>query len=37
LSLRELENLSDESLEFEEMDNLADWFDPKKMPAAKTV
>ena len=37
LSLRELENLSDESSKFEQMEQLSDWFDPKKMPAAKTV
>ncbi|MCY7367407.1 MAG: DUF4351 domain-containing protein [Chamaesiphon sp.] len=37
LGLRELENLSDESLNFEKMENLADWFNPKKMPATKTV
>ncbi len=37
LSLRELENLSDEALEFERMENLKYWFDPKKKPAAEAV
>ena len=37
LSLRELENLSDEVLNFEQMDNLKDWLDPKKSPSAEAI
>ncbi len=37
LSLRKLEDLNDELLEFQNMDNLKDWFAPKETPAAKVV
>ncbi len=34
LSLRQLEELSDDSANFKEMNNLSDWLDPKKMVAS---
>ena len=37
LSLRELENLSDESLKFEKMDNLIKWFNPRETQSAKVL
>jgi MFS transporter, PAT family, beta-lactamase induction signal transducer AmpG len=37
LSLRELENLSDESLKFEKMDNLIEWFNPRETRSAKVL
>lgn len=37
LSIRELENLSDESSEFEEIGHLSDWLFPTKMQDTKTV